>query len=204
MALDSYTNLKTALASFLDVNAADFSSVADDIVTVAEKRIFSEVNHRVMHLSMSATISSGVVAIPSDFLDHVAPYVITTTDSTRTYDLAPISVKEMYACFPFRAASSRPQTIASEGANFIFGPYPESGTTYVLKGPYKAKLAALSTSENALFAAHPELYLYASLLETEVAIGRDVRMPVWEAKYREALKRVNKEDTATGQARAHY
>jgi hypothetical protein len=38
---------------------------------------------------------------------------------------------------------------------------------------------------------HPDLYLYGALLAAEPYIGNDERTQLWNAKYQEAVERVN-------------
>lgn len=206
MAITTYTGLKTAIASFLDVTAADISTVIDDIIFIAENRIWAELDTRDFAVSMSATISAGVVAVPSDFLDWQNPAVVDSTDLAYYYELNLASADFIHCEYPLRSSQSRPQHVATEGANFIFGPYPDSTTTWLLKGTYKGKLKRVSASatDNLIFARSPEIYLYASLVEAEKLIGREARIPIWESRYQSIRNHLNGEDTATvGRARGY-
>lgn len=206
MALNSYANLKTAIAAFLDVSAADISTVVDDIIFIAENRIWNELHTRDFATSLSATISSGVVAVPSDFLDWMNPKVVDGSDLTYRYDLTPVTAEYIYDNYPLRDSQSRPRFVATEGSNFIYGPFPDSGTTWLQMGTYKAKLKRVSTSaaDNLIFARAPEIYLYASMTEAEKLLGREQRSVVWEAKYRSIRDLLNAEDSSTaGRAMPH-
>lgn len=206
MALNSYANLKTAIAAFADVSAADISAVLDDIITIAENRIYNDLRTRDFTASLSATISDGFVAIPSDYLDWIAPVAVDGSDTTYNYPLTPATQQFINDEYPERESQSKPEYVATEGTKFIFGPYPDSGTTWLLKGTYKKKLVRVSTSatDNALFARRPEIYLYASLVEVEKILGREARLPIWESQYRSIRDLLNREDsTSTGHARPY-
>ena len=207
MALASYANLKTAVNSFLGgLQAADLSDVIDDLIFIAENRIWAELHTRDFSVSLSHTISSGVVAIPSDFLDWLDPVVVTSTDTTQEYEIIPATAGWIHENYPQRASQSKPEYVASEGSNFIFGPYPDSGTVWLLKGTYKGKLKRVSTSatDNLIFARRPEIYLYATMAQAEKVLGRDQRSLVWEQQYRSIRDLLNSEDqNSTGQARPY-
>ena len=188
MAITSYSELKTAITSWLDVATADLSSIIDDLVTVGEKRIFRECRTRDMEDSFSTAISSGSIALPSGYVELKYARV----DGTPSQPLERRSAESLYEMYPTRSSSGKPKFIAREGSTFIFGPYPDSD--YTIKGIYYKRLAVLSSSANALFTSNPDLYLFACLAESEIVIGRDNRIAIWEAKYKKILDDVNGED----------
>ena len=192
MALNTYAALQTALATWLDVATADLSSTVADLVTVGESRIFREARTKDMETALSVAISSGVAALPTGYLDLKFAYI----DGSPTYHLQRKSPEWIYLNYPVRAAQGTPQFIAREGANFIFGPYPSS--SYTVKGIFYKNIGPLSTSAHALFTSNPDLYLFACLAESELVIGRDKRVPLWEAKYQKILSDVNNQDKREG------
>lgn len=186
MAITNYTSLAAALPAWLDCATADISSVVSDVIAHAETRIFREVRTPEMEASLSTAISSGVIAVPSDYVELKYAYI--DTNPVRYIQLVPVSY--IYERYPTRSADGIPAVMARDGTNFIFGPYPDSN--YTVKGTYYKRLAAISaTTAPAILSANPDLYLYASLLETEPLLGRDSRMPLWESKYRMIKEEVN-------------
>ena len=179
MAITSYASLASAVATYLDVSYSDISSVVSDVVTNAEKRIFREVRNADMEAAFSGTIASGVLAVPADFIDMKFAYV----DTNPVLQMQMRPAAWMYERYPTRSASGVPRFMAREATNFIFGPFPDSD--YTIKGIYFKRLDPVQTSTNALLTANPDLYLYASLAETESVLGpnRDKRIPLWEARY---------------------
>ena len=187
MAITNYTSLSQALPAWLDVGTDSLSSVVSDLITNAEKRIFREVRVPEMEKALSASISSGAIAVPSDFVELKFAYI----DSNPTQYLQIVSPSYIYERYPTRGSSGMPVVLARDGGNFIFGPYPDSD--YAVKGTYYARLSDIGSSASALVASHPDLYLYACLVESEPLFGRDQRMALWEAKYREIRDLVNGE-----------
>lgn len=188
MAITTYNELKTAVTSWLDVATADLSSIIDDLVTVGEKRIFRECRTRDMEDSFSTAISSGSIALPSGYVELKYARV----DGTPSQPLERRSAESLYEMYPTRSSSGKPKFIAREGSTFIFGPYPDSD--YTIKGIYYKRLTVVASSANALFTSNPDLYLFACLAESEIVIGRDNRIAIWEAKYKKILDDVNGED----------
>jgi hypothetical protein len=52
----------------------------------------------------------------------------------------------------------------------------------------------LSTGLNALFTRHPDLFLYASLVESAVFVGESERGPAWELKYTSLVMAANEQE----------
>lgn len=188
MAITSYTSLAAALPAWLDVGTADLAATVSELITNAEKRIFREVRVPDMETALSSAISSGVISVPADYVELKYAYI--DADPVQYLQLVPAAY--IYERYPMRGASGRPVVMARDGANFIFGPYPDSD--YTVKGTYYKRLAAIdATSAPSLISSNPDLYLYACLLESEPLFGRNQRMALWEAKYRMVKELVNGE-----------
>lgn len=188
----SYTDFGTSLAGWLDVSYTDIgSSLVADLITVGETRIFREVRCREMETAFSASISAGMLSLPSSYLALKTAYV----DSAPNVSLERRPAEWIRLTYPQNSGSGIPQFIARYGQNFIFGPYPDSG--YTINGIYYKQPSAISGSAlNAVFSTNPDLYLYACLVESEGILQRDPRMPIWEAKYARILADVNGMDKA--------
>lgn len=188
MAITNYTSLAAALPQWRDCVTADLSGTISELIDNAEKRIFREVRVPEMEASLSSTISSGVIAVPSDYVELRYAYI--DTNPVRYIQMVPLSY--IYERYPTRSADGIPAVMARDGSNFVFGPYPDSN--YTVKGSYYKRLPAIGdTTTPVLVPLHPDLYLYAALLETETVLGSDNRMPIWESKYRLVKEMVNGE-----------
>lgn len=193
--ISDYSSLKSAVAGWLDVAAADLTSQIDDIIMVGEKRIFREVRTRDMETALSTAISaSGTLALPTGYV-AMKNMRITTSP---VVELERRSAEWIYANYGYQTSSGIPKYFARDGSNFIFGPFPDSA--YGIAGVYYVRLNAISSTINALFTANPDIYLMAALAESEPLIGRDERIPMWQAKYAEILANVNGEDKTEDQS----
>jgi len=188
MALGTYSDLQTAIGVWL--NRTDLTAYIPDFIALAEERIYRQLRVKAMETALNGTISGGVLALPSDYIELKSAYV----DGSPAYLLERASVEDIYNKYPTRSSTSKPLYIAREGENFIFGPYPDAD--YTVKGIYYARLPALSTvnTSNWLTTNAPSLLLFGSLCEATPFLKDDQRIMIWETKWREQLAEVNKVD----------
>ena len=187
MSFSSYANFRSAVTTWLNLDDT-VSAEVDDLITIGENRVTKEVRHRLLEKALSTATASGVIAVPSDYVELKFSYV----DGTPVQHLQRRSADWVYQKYPARSTSGKPKYIARETTNFIFGPFPDA--TYTIKGVYYFKPTALSGGLSNLFTAHPDLYLFACLAEAEPFIGRDTRIGIWEAKYNKIKDSVMRED----------
>jgi len=196
MSLSTYAGLKAAIPSVMNVSATDLASNIDDLITLGETRIYREARTRDGEQSIATAMASGVVAVPSDYVEMKYCYC----SAAPGIPLERRDIGWLYSNYPrVNASSGIPVYFSRDGTNFVFGPYPNGGFT--LTGVYYKKFAALSSAVNNQFLNNPDLYLFACLAESEYLIGRDNRIPLWEAKYNKILDDANglaKREDASG------
>jgi hypothetical protein len=207
MALKIYSDLLNTLKQYTESTATDYSEFGgtiDTIITMAENRIFREIRCREMEqtLTSTVTISSGVVPLPAGYID--LKYAYLSNEQPRRF-LKKRTASWIYERYPYRAASGRPLAIAREGTNFIFGPYADASSTYTIGGYYWGRPDSIigvttTASANAVFLAHPDLYVAAAVSEGRPYLkGIDAEgVAIWESKYqnikRALLAEVQTED----------
>lgn len=183
MALSTYADLQTAVSNWL--KRSDLTNYTADLITLGETWIYRHARTRAMETSLSVAISSGVAALPSDFIALKNARI----SGTPTYPLSIRPAEWVYDQYPLRGQGGIPKFVAVEGSNLIFGPYPDS--TYTVNGTYYANLGALSAGVHALFTQNPDLYLFAALAEAEAFIKNDARVGLWQTKRDQALVDAN-------------
>lgn len=141
-----------------------------------------------MESALNETISAGVIQLPSDYLELKFAYL----DSIPSIPLKRASGSQIYQQYPYRNSVGKPQLIGREGANLIFGPYPDSD--YTVKGIYYARPVSIQMTENDLFLENPDLYLFASLCEAAPYLKDDNRIQLWEGKYNATLAQAQLSD----------
>lgn len=191
MSISTYAELQTAVTNWLhraSLGGAAGSNVADDLITLGEARIYRDVRARAMEVALSATIASGVISVPSDYVELKHAYV----DTTPVRKLQRTTADYVYERFSLRSAQGTPLYIAREGSSFIFGPYPDS--EYGIRGIYYKRFSALSTAVNAFFTANPDLFLFAALAEARAYLNAtDQFVARWEGKYSAVVAQINAE-----------
>ncbi len=182
--ITSYATLQASIASFL--HRSDMTDIIKELISDAEFRIANELRIRAMEASFSSAISSGVVALPSGFLEWQFLYI----DDTSAQKLERKDAEWIYTNYPTRSGSGKPVFFAREGDNVIFGPYP--GSAYTVKGRYYKKLDALSDSNtsNWFITNAPDLLRYGALCEAAPYMQDDPRIGVWERKYEQVKQRI--------------
>lgn len=140
-----------------------------------------------MEQELSETITAGVIPVPTDYLNLKNAYV----NASPSAPLSLVGLDVMLGRYPRGLDTGRPEWIARQRDEFIFGPQADSG--YDIKGTYWGKPVALR-SFAADAAAHwlivnaPDLVLFGSLLQAEPFIKNDSRILTWQSFYAQALK----------------
>lgn len=185
MALDTFANLKTSIEAWLD-DADTYDGAVDDIILMAE----SEFNRRLrvpeMEVRSQATVSGQYLALPSDFLQLRAIYLL--NDAYIRLDQLPITqLRVDYAAY----TTGQPRAYAINDGQFVFGPQPD--TTYTAEIVYYAKIPALSVSNttNWLLAAHPDLYLAQCMGLGELFGFNDPRAQLMKARADEIIDQLD-------------
>ncbi|ANS04568.1 hypothetical protein [uncultured Mediterranean phage] len=188
MALDTYANLKTEIASYL--NRTDLSSYLDTFIDLAESRMARDLRLREMeNIDVSITTVSGTQSydLPTGYLEmrYVAyqtnPYTfltyVTPPDFMRVYNAG--------------EGSGSPTHYTIVGSKIYLGMQPDSAKVLEL-GFFKrpTKLSSLNTT-NDILTFFPDLYLYSSLAESEPFLMNDERLKVWATLYKEGIKTAN-------------
>lgn len=184
MALTTYSELKTAVANFL--NRDDLTSVIADFVTLAEAQIQRDLRHWRMEARTTATASSQYTALPSDFLEPIRLHL-----QGKDKALEPMSVNEMQdRRYDDDDTAGVPTHYALTAGQIELWPTP--GDSYTLEIYYRADLAVLSDSNtsNWLLSEAPDVYLYGTLVQSAPYLVDDARLLVWKGLYADAIAKM--------------
>ena len=83
--------------------------------------------------------------------------------------------------------TGQPQAYAIVAGQLVFGPVPDAA--YAISMDYYTTIPKLGSGQatNCLLTAHPDLYIWTSLLMAEAYLWNDKRLDVWKAASDETL-----------------
>ena len=185
MAITTYAELQTATANWLD--RTDLTSRIPEFIELAEAN-FNRVIRQpdMVAKDDSFSIAGRYTTLPTDTLEIIRIVV----------DLTPVIVLEYMTP---EEISERRIVMSSTGKPYYFTTIggatnqlevlPSPDSTYTSSIVYYTRIAALSdaATSNWLLAAHPDIYLFGTLVEAEPYLKNDERMPMWTARLDKAL-----------------
>jgi len=185
VAITTYAELQTATANWLD--RTDLTSRIPEFIELAEANFNRVVRQPDMIAKDdSFSIAGRYTTLPTDTLEIIRIVV----------DLTPVIVLEYMTP---EEISERRIVMSSTGKPYYFTTVggatnqlevlPSPDSTYTSSIVYYTRIAALSDSatSNWLLAAHPDIYLFGTLVEAEPYLKNDERMPMWTARLDKAL-----------------
>jgi len=182
MALDTYSELKTTIADYL--NRDDLTSIIPSFITLAEAKFNRKLRVRQMVKRATATLDTQYFAFPADFL-QAKEFQLNTN---------PITILQFvtqnqgdYGSASQYIATGKPQFYTIIGTQIEVIPTPD--TSYTGELTYYGKIPVLSDSNtsNWLLAYAPDLYLYGALLEATPYLKDDERLAVWSSLYADSI-----------------
>lgn len=190
MALANYTDLKAEVASYLA--RSDLTSFVPDFILLAEAKMNRRLKAQAMETkTTSFSINAEYVNVPSDFIEVRHFYITSSNPGTALQYMPPEEMTRQFA-----NQTGKPLYYAPVGSQFRFAKSPN--TTYTATLVYYAKIPAMaSNATNWLLTAHPDAYLYGSLLEAEAYMQNDPRIPVWKQGFEEAIADINGSSSAS-------
>lgn len=169
MAISSFSELKTAVANW--INRDDLTDRIPEFIALAEGMFNRRLRHPRMENSATAVLSGETLAFPTDFLSLRSMFIDGNPDTE--LDFVPYS--SLRTLYP-TTATGIPQVYTEADGAFYFAPVPSGD--YTVHMVYWQQIPALSDSQttNWLLTAHPDLYLYASLIHAAKYIRDDAEM----------------------------
>jgi hypothetical protein len=183
MSITTYSELESAIEAWLDHTL--FTARVPDFIALFEAAANRRLRVRQMETIAPLTPSSGAAALPSDYL---AWRRVTWTGSPRV-ELEYVHPSWLQAAYP-TAPADVPRVFSIEGSTLKVRPVDDTA----LEFDYYAKVPALSDGAptNWLLAAHPDLYLFGSLVEAEMFGVNDERAPSWKARRDEIFDEIER------------
>ena len=185
MAITTYAELQTATANWLD--RTDLTARIPEFIELSEAN-FNRVIRQpdMVTKNDSFSLTSRYNTLPSDTLEIVRIVLDLTPVVVLEY-LTPEEISERRVSM---SATGKPYyfTVIGGSTNQLeVVPSPDS--TYTSSIVYYTRIAALTdaATSNWLLAAHPDIYLFGTLVEAEPYLKNDERMPMWTNRLDKAL-----------------
>jgi hypothetical protein len=193
MALQNYGELKAAIASF--AHRTDLANAMDLIVGLATSRIAKDLRSMAMEYRSRDTITSAFHPTPNDYIELRNLHIEANGNRYRLNYLPPEQIDYEYG----GAASGMPKAFTIFDSQIEFRPAPD--TSYDVEIYYFAKPNDLEidTDTNVALTNHPEVYLYACLMEVAIYLEDDNLLQKWGILYDREIAKVN-----SAANRAHY
>ena len=198
MAISTYSELKTAIANWLD--RSDLTDVIPDIIALAETRHKRDFKIRRMETRVTANTIADTeyYTLPDDYI-AMRNIKLNTDTKTPLEFLTPEIMDRLQA----GSSVGKPKAYSIKGNTIQLRPIPDG--VYEIEIAYYKTFTALSDSNttNDMLTHHPDAYLYGALVEAEPYLQNDKRLQVWAGLYdraKEDIIKSNERDRHSGTA----
>ena len=178
MAISNYSELKSAIADWLD--RTDLTDSIPDFITLAETRHRRDFKIRRMETRVTANtiVDSEYYTLPDNFV-AMRNIQLNTNPKTSLEYLTPEQMDRIHA----GSSKGKPKAYSIIGNNIQLRPIPDSA--YQIEILYFKHFTPLSDSNttNDMLTHHPDAYLYGALVEAEPYLQNDKRIQLWSAYY---------------------
>lgn len=166
MAISTYAELQTAVASWLHRDDSNLTSLVPDFITLAEAKLNRQLRLRAQEATATGTVAA-TVALPTSFIGMKS---LTASAGGKNYPLTYVTPELI------TSETGQPTSYSIVGENIVF---QNSSTGYTYTLVYYVPFAALSAGVNWLITNAPDVYLYATLLEAAPYMKNDKRIATW-------------------------
>jgi|TARA_R110002049_G_scaffold253764_1_gene429192 hypothetical protein len=193
MALSTFTELKDAIADWLD--RSDLTARIPDFIALAEARINRELRIRPMEVRSIMYTTSGqkYFNLPGGYIQMRNIQLNTNPTQPLEY-ITPEMLDRLYGS----NTTGKPKAYTLIGDEIQLSPIPDSA--YELEMAFYEKFTSLgdgtsgTVTSNWLTKNAPDILLYGALMEAEPFIKNDERVAVWLNGYGNAVDKLQKAD----------
>jgi hypothetical protein len=153
-----------------------------DFIALAEARFNRVLPVSARELTTTLSTTGEVLDLPADFSKARAAYL--DTDPRRPLEqVSPSVLRTRYGV----QTTGVPQAYALIAGQMVLGPAPDDEYDLILT--YEATIPSLNSASqsNWLSVAHPDIYLYGTLVQAEAYLWNDERVTLWKVALDEAM-----------------
>ncbi len=189
MAISNFSELKTAIANWLDRD--DLTDRIPEFISLCEARFNRDLRIRAMETKQTASTVGGQqnYALPTNYL-QMRNFQINGSPNRILEYLTPEMFDRKWA----GSTNGKPMVYSILADEIQLGPTPDD--VYTMEMLFYKKFDALSDAAptNWMITNAPDVYLYGSLLEAEVFLVNDQRLQVWSSGYSRAIEAMSHAD----------
>jgi hypothetical protein len=193
VAIASYSDLLTSIANW--TARSDLTSTIPDFIALFESFVNRKLRVRQMESSTTLTTSDGDATLPTDYLAwRKVVWPGSTSLNLEYFD--PVALSEQYPS----SATGVPRAFTIEGTTLRARPIDDTTSITLV---YYAKVPALTSTAdtNWLLTAHPDFYLFGTLVEANAFLMDAEKGMLWKARRDEILEEIVRlNDKAKGPA----
>ena len=173
MAITTYSELKTAVADFL--NRDDLTTAIPNFVALAEASLNRRMRAPEMVTRATVTVDAEYENRPADWLETIRYQINTNPIGVLEF----VTPEEAIIQKTKFSTAGAPLFFSTVGTQFQHVPAPD--TAYSAELMYYARVTGLSdaNTSNWLLTANPDIYLYATLVQSAPYLKEDERIGVW-------------------------
>lgn len=184
--MQDYTSLQASIASWL--KRKDLTTVIPDLIRLAETKLSDDIKSHEQdgEATLTAVQGNAYLDLPADFRS-VRSLAIPTGSVPHPAYVAPEVMADRYQ---FDAPGS-PEVYTIIGRSLKFAPAPDAA--YPVALVYTARVPPLSNAAptNWLLERAPNAYLFGALLMAQPYLVNDVRLPMFQQMYADAVSGIN-------------
>jgi hypothetical protein len=185
MAITTYALLKAAVADWL--NRDDLTTQIAQFIELYEERADDLVRSRLGLARTTLTLTGQFTALPTDFAEVESAWVTSPYKRLIVMDSKQLAEERQRTA----DAAGTLKWIAVAGAEMEGFPTPAANTDIELLYFRTVTPLAAEGSSNWLLLAHPDLYLYGSLIASAPFLHDDERINLWTGMHDRRLAEIN-------------
>ena len=189
MAISNYTELKTAVANWLDRD--DLTDRIPEFIALAEARFNRVLRLRSMEVKYTANTVAGQrnLALPASYI-QMRNFQVNTNPLTTLSYVTP----EIYDRLWGGSTQGTPKFYTILADEVSLGPIPASAQEVEMLFYKKFDNLSGSVATNWMITNAPDIYLYGSMLEAEPFIMNDERVPLWSQALQQGVSDLQEQD----------
>ena len=192
MAISTKAELHTAVANWL--NRSDLTSRIPEFIALSEASFNRNLRTREMLVRSTASVTGQYVSLPTDFLEMLNIELTSTTPPKRLVYITSDRSDDYRE--KENNKTGKPSYYTIEGDSIQLLPTPDA--TYTLQLNYYQDISALAaladSGNNWLLLAHPDVYLYGTLMQASPYIMDPQSAQQWDGLLARSIQELQASD----------